>query len=99
MILANTEYSLEGHAEAEAPILCPPDAKSQFIGKDSDTGKDWKQEEKGESEDEMFVWYHRLNGHEFEQIPGDNEAQGSQVCNSPQSMGSQIQTKLSKWTK
>ena len=50
----NLEYSLEGHAEAEAPILCPPDAKSQFIGKDPDAGKDWGQDEKEATEDEMF---------------------------------------------
>ena len=52
--------------EAEAPIFWPPDAKSQFIGKDPDAGKDWGQEEKGTTEDEMAGWHHRLNGHEFE---------------------------------
>ena len=52
--------------EAETPILWPPDAKSQFIWKDSDAGKDWGQEEKGTTEDEMVGWHHRLNGHEFE---------------------------------
>ena len=57
--------------EAEAPILWPPDVKSQTIGKDPDTGKDWEQEEKGETEDKMAGWHHRVNGHEFEQIPGD----------------------------
>ena len=54
-------------AEAEAPILWPPDAKSSLIGKDPDTGKDWRQEEKGVTEDEMIGWHHRLNGREFEQ--------------------------------
>ena len=53
-------------AEAEAPILWPPDVKSQLIRKDSDAGKDWEQEEKWATEDEMFWWYHWLNGHEFE---------------------------------
>ena len=53
-------------AEAETPILWPPDAKSWLIGKDPDAGKDWRQEEKGITEDEMVGWYHRLNGHEFE---------------------------------
>ena len=62
----NPEYSL---AEAEAPILWPPDAKSQLIRKDPDAGKDWRQE-KGTTEDEMVGWHHRLNGHEFEQAPG-----------------------------
>ena len=53
-------------AEAETPMLWPPDAKNCLIGKDSDAGKDGKQEEKGTTEDEMVGWYHRLNGHEFE---------------------------------
>ena len=53
-------------AEAETPILWPPDAKNWLIGKDPDAGKDWGQEEKGRTEDEMAVWHHRLNGHEFE---------------------------------
>ena len=51
--------------EAETPILWPPDAKSWFIWKDFDGGKDWGQEVKGTTEDEMVGWYHRLNGHEF----------------------------------
>ena len=70
-------------AEAEAPILWPPDAKSWLIGKDPDVGKDWGQEEKGVTEDEMVGWHHLLNGHEFEQIPGDSEGQGSLACCSP----------------
>ena len=51
--------------EAETPILWPPDVKSWFIGKDPDAGKDWGQEEKGMTEDEMVGWHHRFNGHEF----------------------------------
>ena len=51
--------------EAETPILWPPHAKSWLIGKDPDAGKDWGQEEKGMTEDEMVGWHHRLNGHEF----------------------------------
>ena len=62
--------------EAEAPILWPPDAKSQLIGKDPDSGKDRSQEEKGTTEDEMVGWHCRLDGHEFEQTPGDGEGQG-----------------------
>ena len=54
------------YAEAETPILWPPDAKSWLIGKDPDAGKDWRWEEKGTTEDEMVGWYHRLNGPEFE---------------------------------
>ena len=64
-------------AEAEALILWPPYVKSQFIGKDPDAVKDWGQEEKGTTEDEMVGWHHQLNGHEFEQAPGDGEGQGS----------------------
>ena len=71
-------------AEAEAPILWPPDAKSQLYGKDSDAGKDWGQEEKGATEDEMAGWHHQLSGHEFEQTPGDGEGQEGLECYSPQ---------------
>ena len=53
-------------AEAETPILCPPDAKSWLIGKEPDAGKDWRQEKKGTTEDEMVGWHHRLNEHAFE---------------------------------
>ena len=60
-------------AEAEAPILWPPDVKCQIIGKDPDAGKDWGQEEKGVTEDEMVGWHHQYNGHEFEQTLGDSE--------------------------
>ena len=70
-------------AEAEAPILWPPDAKSQLTGKDSNAGKDWGQEKKGMIEDEMVGWHHLLNGSEFKQTPGDSEGQGSRACSSP----------------
>ena len=70
-------------AEAEAPILWPPDAKNWLIGKDPDAGKDWRQDEKGTTEDEMVGWHHRLDGHEFEQTPEDNEGQGGLACCSP----------------
>ena len=53
-------------AETEAPILWPPDAKSRFIGKDPDDGKDWGQEEKGMTDNKMVGWHHQLDGHEFE---------------------------------
>ena len=53
-------------AEAETPVLWPPHAKSWLIGKDPDAGREWGQEEKGMTEDEMAGWYHRLDGHEFE---------------------------------
>ena len=70
-------------AETEALVLWPPDAKSQLIGKEPVVGKDWRQEEKGITEDEMAGWHHWLNGHEFEQTPGDDKGQGSLVCCSP----------------
>ena len=62
-------------AEAEAPILWPPDAKNWLIGKDCDAGKDWMQKEKGTTEEEMFGWHCWLNGCEFEQAPGIGEGQ------------------------
>ena len=56
--------------KAEAPILWPPDAKHWLVRKDPSAGKDWRQEEKGMTEDEMVGWHHRLDGHEFKQAPG-----------------------------
>ena len=70
-------------AKAEAPILCPPDAKGWLIRKDLDAGKDWWQEKKGTAEDEMVGWHHRLNGQEFEEAPGVGDGQGSLACCSP----------------
>ena len=66
--------------EAEAPILWPPDVKNWLLRKDPDAGKDWRQEEKGMTEDEMAGWYHWLDGHEFEQAPGVGDGQGSLCC-------------------
>ena len=68
--------------EAEAPTLWPPDVKSWLTGKDPDAGKDWG-EEKGRTEDEMVGWHHQLDGHEFEQTPGDSEVKGNLACCSP----------------
>ena len=64
----NQSWMLMGRtdAEAEAPILRPPDVKNWLLGKDPDAGKDWRREEKGMTEDEMVGWHHRLNGYEFE---------------------------------
>ena len=70
-------------AEAEAPILWPPDAKNWFIGKDPDAGKDWRQEEKGTTKEEMAGWHHWLSEHEFKQAPGDGDGQESLACCSP----------------
>ena len=70
-------------AEAEASILWPPDVKSWLVGKDPDAGKDWGQEEKRMTEDEVVGWRHWFNGHGFEQTLGDDEGQGSLACCSP----------------
>ena len=70
-------------AEAETPILWPPDVKSQLFGKDPDAGKDWRQEEKGVIEDETVGGHHWLDGHEFEETPVDSEGQGNMVVCSP----------------
>ena len=70
-------------AEAETPILWSSDVKSQLTGKDPDAGKDWRQEEKGTTEEEMVGWHHWLNGHEFEQTLEDGGGQRSLVCCSP----------------
>ena len=67
-------------AEAEAPISWPPDAKNWLLRKDPDSGKDWRQEEKGMTEDEIVGWHHWLNGHEFEQGPGVGDGQGGLPC-------------------
>ena len=69
--------------EAETPILWPPDVKNWFMWKDRNAGKVWGQEEKGTTADTMVGWHHWLNGHGFEQAPGDGEGQGSVACCSP----------------
>ena len=66
--------------EAETPILWPPDVKSWLMWKDPDAGKDWGQEEKGMTEDEMVGWHHQLNGHKFEQALGVGDGQGVLAC-------------------
>ena len=67
-------------AKAEALIPWPPDAKNWLFGKDPDARKDWGQDEKGDTEDEMVGWHHWLNAHEFEQTKGDSEGQRSPAC-------------------
>jgi len=83
-------------AKAETPILWPPDAKSWLIGKDPDSGKDWGQEEKGTTEDEMAGWHHRHNGHGFRWTLGVGDGHGGLVCCG--SWGPKSQTRLSNWT-
>ena len=70
-------------AETEAPIIWPPDARSQLIGKDPNAGKDWGQKEKEMTMGEMVGWLYWLYGHEFKPALGDREGQGSWVCYSP----------------
>ena len=79
LILANLEIG-RPDVKAETLILWPPDAKSWFIGKDLDAGKDWGQEEKGITEDEMVGWHHRLNGHGFGWTLGVGDGQGGLAC-------------------
>ena len=67
-------------AEAETPILWPPDAKSRLIWKDPDAGKHWGREEKGTTEDEIVGWHHQLNGHGFGWTPGVGDGQGGLAC-------------------
>ena len=67
-------------AEAETPILWPPDAKNWLIWKDPDTGKDWRQEEKRKTENKIVGWHHQVDGHEFEQMLGVADGQGSLEC-------------------
>ena len=67
-------------AEAEIPILWPPDAKSRLTEKAPDAGKDWRQKKKREAENEMVGWHHQFNAYEFEKPPGDSEGQGRLAC-------------------
>ena len=73
-------FSGRTDVEAETPVLWPPDVKSWLIGKDSDAGRDWGQEEKGVTEDEMAGWHHWLDGHESEWTPGVGDGQWGQEC-------------------
>ena len=83
ILKGNQPWIFIGRTDAETPIFWPPDAKSLLIGKDLNAGEDWGQEEKWVTEDEMVGCHHWLNGHEFEQTPGNSEGQGSLACCSP----------------
>ena len=85
-------------AEAETPILWPNDVKNWLIWKDPDAEKDWGQEEKGTTEDEMVAWHHWLDGHEFEQALGVGDRQGSLACCSPWSRKELDTTERLNWT-
>ena len=85
-------------AKAETPVLWPPHAKSWLIGKDSDTGRDWGQEEKVKTENEMAGWHHRLDGSEFEWTPGVGDGQGGLACCSPWGHKESDTTEQLNWT-
>ena len=85
-------------AEAETPLLWPSDAKSWLIWKDLDVGKDWRQEEKGMTEDEMVRWHHRLNGHEFGWTVGVGDGQGGLACCSSWGRKESDMTERLNWT-
>ena len=85
-------------AEAEAPILWPPDERNWLIGKDPDAGNDWRWEEKVMTEDEMVGWHHQLNGHEFEQALGETVGQGGLAFCSPWCCKELDTTERLNWT-
>ena len=79
----NQPWIYIGRTDAEAPKLWLPDVKSWLIGKEDDAGKDWRQEKKGTTEDELVGWQHRFSGNEFEQTPEDSDGQEGLLCCSP----------------
>ena len=94
----NQSWIFIGKTDAEAPLLSPTDAKNSLIGKGPDAGKDWRQEEKGTTEDEMVRWHHWLNGHEFEQALEVGDVQGSLACYSPWGHEESDTTEGLNWT-
>ena len=84
--------------EAETPIHWPPHAKSWLIGKDSDAGRDWGQEKKGTTENEMDGWHHRLDAHEFGWTPGVGDGQGGLACCNPWGQKESDTTEWLNWT-
>ena len=84
--------------EAETPVLWPPDVKSWLIWKDPDTGKDWRRQKKGTTEDEMVGWHHRLNGHGFALTPAVGDGQGGLVCCGPWGYKKSDMTEWLNWT-
>ena len=94
----NQSWIFIGRIDAEAPILWPPDAKNWLITKDPDAGKDWRQEEKGTTEDELVGWDHWLNGHDFEKALGVGDRQGSLARCSPWGHRKSDTTEWLNWT-
>ena len=93
----NQSWIFFGRTDAEAETLWPPDSKTWLIWKDPDAGKDWRQEEKGTTEDEMAGWHHQLNGHEFELTLGVGDGQGGLACCSPWGCKESDMTKQLNW--
>ena len=85
-------------AKAEAPMLWPLDVKNWLIWKDPDAGKNWRQEDKGMTEDEMVGWHHWLNGRESEQVPGAGDGQGNLACCNPWGHKELNTTERLNWT-
>ena len=85
-------------AKAETPVLWPPHVKSWLIGKDSDAGRDWEQEEKGTTDNEMAGWHHWLDGREFEWTPGDGNGQGGLACCNSWGLKESDTTERLNWT-
>ena len=93
------EYSLEGlMLKLKLQWFDPTDSKNGLTGKDPDAGKDWRQEEKGPTEDEMVEWHHQLDGHESEQVLGVGDGQGSLECCSPWGLKESDRTEQLNWT-
>ena len=85
-------------AKAQTPVLWPPHSKSWFIGKDSDAGRHWGQEEKGMTEDEMAGWHNWLDGRESEWTPGDGDGQGGLACCDSWGLKESDMTERLNWT-
>ena len=94
----NQSWIFIGRTIAQTPVLWPPDAEKWLIGKDLDAGKDWMQEDKGTTEDEMVGWHHQFDGHEFDLALGVGDGQGSLVCCSPWGHKELDTTEWLNWT-
>ena len=96
----NQSWIVIGKTDAEAEALIPwlPDAKNWLFGKAPDAGKDWRQEEKGPTEDEMVGWHHQPDGHQFEQASSASHGQGSPACCSPWGHKESDMTERLNWT-
>ena len=94
----NQSWIFIARIDAETPVFWPPDVKNWLIWKDPDSGKDWRQEEKGTTEDKMVGWHHWLNGHESEYTPGVGDGQGGLACCSPWGCKESDMTEWLNWT-